>query len=100
MDETTKAAREQIKETKKEGTSFNDWKCMSCEGEPEFGHVEMMKHLQEVHGFNPKTTKGSRQMTLHLDGRDWYQTNYRWEINGLVFMQFVRNARNKHTRMY
>lgn len=91
---------EMAKELQKKDTSFNMWKCLECEGEPEFEHADMMKHLREVHQIDPKTAKGTKTMTMHLDGRDWYQTNYEIVIDKKKFLNLVRNVRNKHTRMY
>jgi hypothetical protein len=79
--------------------SFNIWKCLACEGEPEFEHVAMMRHLQEVHGIDTKTTRASRKMLQHCDGREWYQTNFELEVNGLKFINYCRNARAKNDMM-
>ena len=95
-----KGMEEMAKQLQNKGSSFNMWKCLECDGEPEFYHDEMMKHFREVHQIEPKTAKGTRQMTMHLDGRDWYQSNYEIDIDGKKFMNFVRNKRNKHTRIH
>ncbi len=87
-------------ELQKTSLSFNRWKCLECKGEPEFEHADMMKHMQDVHQIDTKNAKGTKQMSMHLDGRDWYQTNYNVEINGMKFLNLVRNKRNKRTRMY
>lgn len=87
-------------EMKKKEKSFNIWKCLECEGNPEFEHADMMKHMREVHQIEPKTAKGTKKMTMHLDGKDWYQSNYEIEIDGKKLINFVRNKRNKNTRIY
>lgn len=93
-------AMEQIaKQAQTKETSFNRWKCLECEGHPEFEHGEMMKHIRNVHNI-PPSTPGTQRMTMHLDGRDWYQTNYVVEINGLKFENQVRSKRNRNTRIY
>lgn len=38
-------------------------------------------------------------MTMHLDGKDWYQSNYEIEIDGKKFMNFVRNERDADDMM-
>jgi hypothetical protein len=73
--------------------SFDNWQCNECEGQPTFTHAEMRKHLLEVHQIDLKTAKGTQKMTMHLDGKDWYQTNYEIEIDGKKFARFVRNER-------
>lgn len=73
---------------------------MECEGDPEFHHKPMMQHLKEVHGIDPKIARCSREMIMHLDGRNWFQSNYKWIIDGKKFINFVRIKRNKNTRMY
>ncbi len=89
-----------MKNMDKTADSFNIWQCESCEGQPEFEQADFEKHLKEVHGIDPKDMRGSRSMVLHIDGRDWYQTNYEWVIKGLAFLQSCRNKRNKHTMIY
>lgn len=102
-DETNKLAKDALEQIAKQSQtkelSFNRWKCLECEGKPEFEHGEMMKHIREVHNIQPRTP-GTSRMIMHLDGRDWYQTNYVVEINGLKFENYVRNKRNKNTRIY
>lgn len=79
--------------------SFNIWKCLECEGEPEFEHGEFMKHLQDVHGIDTKTAKGSRTMLMHLDGRKWYQSNYEVVVQGVKCVNFCRNRRARNDPM-
>lgn len=94
-----KAMEEMAKTSQSKELSFNNWQCNECEGQPQFPHAEMMKHLKEVHQINIKTAKGTRRMTMHLDGKDWYQTNYEIEIDGKKFMNFVRNERDADDMM-
>ena len=79
--------------------SFDNWMCNECEGQPEFPHAEMVKHLKEVHQIDLKIAKGTQRMTMHLDGKDWYQTNYEIEIDGKKFARFVRNERDADDMM-
>lgn len=82
-----------------ERIDFDVWFCLECEGTPEFERAEMMCHLKDVHQIDPKTAKGTRRMTMHLDGRDWFQSNYEWEINGMKFANQVRCERAKNDMM-
>lgn len=103
QDDVNKAAREgaeeMAKQLKDKGLSFNTWVCRTCEGEPTFDHKEFIEHLKKVHNIDPKTAQGTRTMTMHLDGRDWYQTNYDVVIEGLKFINQVRNERTRNDMM-
>ena len=76
------------------------WTCLNCAGHPEFEHAAMMKHVQEVHGINPKTMKGKRQMTIHMDGKDFYSSQFEWELNGLKFLQSTCEKRTGEDAAY
>ncbi len=80
--------------TKKDTITKDEWnlfKCLSCEGEPEFEAAEMKEHLQTVH--NIAEAKGTRSLTFHLDGTDFFQSDYTWEIAGVKLAQQVRCKR-------
>lgn len=83
----------------KEKNSWSIWKCLECEGRPEFEHADMMKHMQEIHKIDTKTAKGTQKMIMHLDGRDWYQTDYEVTVNGLKFTHSVRLEREANDPM-
>jgi hypothetical protein len=85
--------------TKDKRPQFNIWRCLECEGQPEMEHGEFVKHIREVHNIQPDTS-GTQTMTMHLDGRDWYQSNYAVTFNGLKFENYVRNKRGRSTRIY
>lgn len=63
------------------------WHCLECPGDLEFEHPEMMNHMREIHGFDPKTSKGTREMIMHLDGSGFYASTYEIIINGLKFRE-------------
>lgn len=69
------------------------WKCLVCKGEPEFSHEAMMEHLRQVHEIDPKTTKAKRSGLMHLDGQDFYQNTFEYEINGMKFLKFDHGQR-------
>ena len=71
------------------------WKCLECPGEPEFEHPEMMQHMREVHGFEPKTSMGTRQLVMCLDGSGFYHHTYEIVINDLRFREFRQAERVK-----
>lgn len=70
--------------------TFNLWCCEECGGEP-MEHADFCKHLIEVHGI--EDTEGTRSMKMHLDGRDFYEWVYGWEIGGKKFTQYTRSLR-------
>lgn len=69
------------------------WTCLACKENPDFEHKAMMTHIKDVHGIDPKNTKASRRMLMHIDGSDFYSSQYEWEINGLKFQQSTCNKR-------
>lgn len=71
------------------------WHCLACDGEPEFIHAEMLKHLQEVHNIIPATAEGTKTMVMHLDASDATYSTYEYEINGLKFRRQERRNRKK-----
>lgn len=71
------------------------WRCLECEGHPGFEHAEMVRHMQEVHGFDPKTTQGTRQGVTFLDGSGFSSQTYEWEVNGMKFMEYWHSERVK-----
>lgn len=79
---------------KKEVKEYNICTCLSCEGNPEFDHPEMMKHLSEKHGIDSKSSKGTREMLMHMDGEDFYTWRYKWTLDaGVTFEQETCNKR-------
>lgn len=83
----------------KKGDKFDWWKCLTCEGQPEFERPAMMKHLQEVHHIDTKTAKGTRMMKSHIDARTWFQTDYELEFEGVKMTNMVRQPRAKNDMM-
>jgi hypothetical protein len=76
------------------------WKCLSCKDEPEFEHDGMMKHLKETHGIDPKTTKGTKKMLMHMDGDTWFSWDYEWEIGDVKAHQHTCQQRSAEAAFY
>ena len=74
------------------------WRCLECEGQPQFEHAEMMQHMRDVHGFEPKTSKGTRQAVMFLDGSGFHSSTYEIEINGMKFMEYRHSERVKKNK--
>jgi hypothetical protein len=70
---------------------WNLFKCLSCEGEPEFTPGELREHLKTVH--NITEAKGNRRLVFHLDGSDFFQSDYEWKIGDVKLAQQVRCKR-------
>lgn len=87
------------KKTKsKEVKPSNTWKCCAC-GDAEFQHDEMMVHLKEHHGLDPKTVKGTRRMLMHLDGDTWFAYQWEWIIGDIKAIQHTVSPRSKDDMM-
>lgn len=59
----------------------------------EMTHAEFLKRLQDVHGIDPKVTKGTRSMVCHMDGDKWFSYIWKWEIAGKKFTNSTRQMR-------
>ncbi len=84
------------KKQKKEVSEFNLWSCQSCDAAIEAAKVN--EHLENVHGI--KEMKGRKQMLCHMDGADWFQSDYEYTIGDVKLNQSIRCKRNEEDRMY
>jgi len=81
--------------TKKEPIKpSNIFQCQLCTDKPVFDQPSAFSaHIAEVHQMDPKA-KYQKQLQLHMDTTDWYQSDYQWLNDGGVFaIQSVRNPR-------
>lgn len=103
-DEQLKKFIEQINGGRGDGSpasnSFDHWQCETCQTDA-MEREPMFAHLREVHDIDAENTSASMNMTMHLDGRDWYQTNYAISLlDGRVNLsRFIRNERNADAMM-
>ena len=77
----------------KETKNLNVWVCPNCKGNPQFEHAKMMAHIKDVHGVDPKTTKGERRLLMHADASDHFINDYEWTIDGKKYLQHVCQKR-------
>lgn len=57
---------------------------------------EFKHHLFTVHNLKADQLKGRKQMTMHMDGEQWYSSVYDWTLEvGLKFTQSITMARDK-----
>ena len=55
------------------------WRCETCSKKPEFSKkIAFIEHMKTAHGLVKPS--GLRQMSMHLDGTNWFQTVYDWDI--------------------
>ena len=84
--------------TKKEPvTPYNVWQDETAPGQ-EFEHADFLKRLKEVHGIDPATTKGTREMLSHIDGDTWFSWSYQWTIGGKKSTQHTCDLRRGSNR--
>lgn len=80
--------------------TFNHFICDSCKDAVAMELKEFKEHLASVHGIDATNFKGRKQMVMHMDGADWYASNFKWTLEGgLIFHQHVQNARGKSDPM-
>jgi hypothetical protein len=83
MGRTKNASRDFFCETCKQG----DGKGMDLS--------EMKKHLLIIHKIDVTKTKGTEEMLFHLDGTDFYQSNYKLTFDGVEMTEVSWNPRSK-----
>jgi hypothetical protein len=71
--------------------AFNVWCCEECDGLKPMEQTEFQAHLINVHRIIE--TDGTRSMRMHLDGTDFYEWVWDWEIGGKKFTQHTRSLR-------
>lgn len=74
---------------------YHTWKCLTCEGEPEFADLDGVRsHVTQVHGYKPGT-QGKRNEVLHMDGRGWYRSDYKWDFGSFALGESLCEVRGK-----
>jgi hypothetical protein len=76
---------------------INLFQCLSCKDSESLSFNEFKTHLRDVHKINTddkEQMKGSRKMTMHMDGTFWFSSTYELTMKtGLKFLQYCKNAR-------
>lgn len=74
--------------------------CKECEKLEPMVFEEFKHHLFTTHNLKADQLKGKKQMTMHMDGAQWFSYDYTWTLEtGLVFYQHVMMARSKSDQM-
>lgn len=73
---------------------FNIFQCQLCADHPQFEQPGAFStHLEEAHQMDAKA-KYQKRMLSHMDASDWYQTDYEFLNNDVVFaLQSIRLPR-------
>ncbi len=72
---------------------FNIYQCELCADKPQFKAGTFSAHLTDVHQMDAKA-KYHKRMKMHMDATDWYQTDYEFLNDGVVFaLQSIRQPR-------
>lgn len=78
-------------------TQFGSWyACLNCKGVDGLSLDAMKAHLKEVHGFDVSGVKVSKKMLMHMDGADWFSSQY--EITIKDDLKILQNSCNKRNR--
>ncbi len=78
----------------------NQFKCDTCKELDSMNFREFKQHLKTEHGVSEENMKGTKSMTMHIDGDFWYSYDYKWTLeNGLVFFQHIEQVRDKDDMM-
>ncbi len=59
---------------------------------------QAIEHLKTIHKL--ETTKGTRQMTLHVDGTNFFESQYTWTFGEVQLIECCHNERTAKTRMF
>lgn len=79
---------------KSQVNSHNVWTCCDTA----FSQPEIVEHLKAAHNIE-MPIEGKRRMTMHLDGQEFFQSNYEWTVGDLVLHQSVRTERAEDDMM-
>jgi hypothetical protein len=71
------------------------WVCRTCQCDVAYKHYEFLRHVLNVHGFDPRGIKGTKYLVSHIDARDQFINVYAWEIGGVEAVQTVCVTRMK-----
>lgn len=74
--------------------------CKDCKQLDAMVFEEFKHHLFAVHNLKSDQLKGKKQMTLHMDGEQWFSSTYQWTLEtGLEFTQSITMARERGDMM-
>jgi len=69
--------------------------CQTCNDGKDMTRAEAIEHIKAVHAV--ANMKATRQMTAHMDGRDYFGSVYEWTFDGDVKLtEAVTTERDKN----
>lgn len=75
-----------------------DFYCETCKQKDAMTLDAMKEHFRAVHQIDVTKTKGTREMVMHLDGTDFYESNYVWTFGDVKMVEATWNPRSKADR--
>lgn len=105
---TKKKAVKKVKSNKSKNEFFGTiWTCMECPTGTSMQSKAFLEHLQTAHNANcdAKQIKASMRMTMHMDGSDWFSSNYEGEAifpdgRKVKCLRYERTKRTGESAMY
>lgn len=67
--------------------------CATCKAEG-MTHADMLKHLETVHEIDTKNLKGTRQVLMHADAKEYYLWTYKWTFECDDKLELVETVKN------
>lgn len=77
---------------KRKIVASNTFWCLTCNDDKEMTPEQAKDHLKSVHSIGGEI-KGFKRMTMHVDGSDYFKSNYEWVIDGIKLHQHTMNPR-------
>jgi hypothetical protein len=78
---------------RKRGEPVREFYCETCKQEKCMNLEELKEHLVNLHGIDIGKVKGTREMTMHMDGSKFYQSNYLWTFGEVKVTEVVSATR-------
>jgi len=76
----------------------NLFRCKTCATKDEYEKPAFMDHLKTVHDV-AENESFKRSMLIHMDGKDFFETQYLWEHEKVSFIQCITCERDKDDPM-
>lgn len=82
----------------KQKKASRDFFCETCKQKDPMTLDVMKEHFETVHQIDVTKTKGTRQMVMHLNEANFYQSNYKWTFGTVEMTEVACNTRSKADR--
>ena len=78
---------------RKKPVHLREFSCVTCKQEVGVPLDTMKHHMANIHKIDIAKEKGSRQMNIHLDGTDFYESTFTWTFGEVSFTEHTRDSR-------